>query len=696
MDKEEIEINNIKDILKENLRIINEPSEEKDEELDGSLFSEEEVNIERLDLRSTELGNKILKIPRNILHREIRHWIIQPLQKKQTAFNRKTVENVEMINQKTHYLEEGLDGTTNKINSLEEGLDGTTNKINSLEEGLDGTTNKINSLEEGLDGTTNKINSLEEGLDGTTNKINSLEEGLDGTTNKINSLEEGLDGTTNKINSLEEGLDGTTNKINSLEEGLDGTTNKINSLEEGLDGTTNKINSLEEGLDGTTNKINSLEEGLDGTTNKINSLEEGLDGTTNKINSLEEGLDGTTNKINSLEEGLDGTTNKINSLEEGLDGTTNKINSLEEGLDGTTNKINSLEEGLDGTTNKINSLEEGLDGTTNKINSLEEGLEGTIEDVFKTNFKALHENTEIENTVKRKFLEILKRYPIKKDLDYFVKEIKTNKINLIDFEKKLSNTIEYKNRKLLEHSCIYTKYGTKMYLDKSDSVVSKDLAIYQEWEPNETKILQNIIKENMNVVDIGAHIGYYTILFSKWVGKKGKVFSFEPETDNFQLLKKNINANKANNVIALQKAISNQNEPKNLFLAEENKGDHQIIDLGENRTQTKIECVKLDLTIVSEYKIDVIKMDIQGAEMLAIEGMDKILDNNSKMTILLEFWPYGIKKSGFEPKNLFDKLEEKGFKVFLIDEELIPVSSNFDLFTNYSKTKFVNFLCKKE
>ena len=100
---------------------------------------------------------------------------------------------------------------------------------------------------------------------------------------------------------------------------------------------------------------------------------------------------------------------------------------------------------------------------------------------------------------------------------------------------------------------------------------------------------------------------------------------------------------------------------------------------------------------MAEHKIDVIKMDIQGAEMLALEGMERILENNSKMTILVEFWPFGIEKSGYAPKKLFDKLVEKGFKIFLIKEDkMIPISNEFKLFNDYSQTEFVNFLCKKE
>ena len=319
--------------------------------------------------------------------------------------------------------------------------------------------------------------------------------------------------------------------------------------------------------------------------------------------------------------------------------------------------------------------------------------------MIKESFVSLRETFEIESVVKRSFLENLKRYPQKEELQYFVNEIKDGKTNVDDFVNMLKNTPEFKKLELIEHACIYTKFGTKMYLNKKDNVISKDLSVNLVWEPEETEILKKIIKNGMNLVDIGSNIGYYTLLFSKWTGDKGIVFSFEPESENFELLKKNIHINQAKNVRVFQRAVSDQNESKLLFLAQENKGDHKIIDLKENNDTEKVmvECVTLDSSEVSNYRIDLIKMDIQGAEMLALNGMTKTLEKNPEIILLTEMWPYGIEKSGYSPLEFFDKLKELGFEILILEnKEWRPFERNNKLLTNYQPKDYVNLLCKRK
>ena len=79
------------------------------------------------------------------------------------------------------------------------------------------------------------------------------------------------------------------------------------------------------------------------------------------------------------------------------------------------------------------------------------------------------------------------------------------------------------------------------------------------YEPFITAFVKDMIKEGDIVIDIGAHIGYYTLLFSKLVGKTGKVFAFEAHPDNFTLLKQNVETNGYTNVVVENKAVSNYN-----------------------------------------------------------------------------------------------------------------------------------------
>ena len=88
--------------------------------------------------------------------------------------------------------------------------------------------------------------------------------------------------------------------------------------------------------------------------------------------------------------------------------------------------------------------------------------------------------------------------------------------------------------------------GNKMFLDPQDSLLLSINGIYEEFE---TELVSKEISKNDVVVDIGANIGYYTLIFAKLVGENGKVFAFEPDPSNFALLKKNVELNGFRNVV---------------------------------------------------------------------------------------------------------------------------------------------------
>jgi len=154
--------------------------------------------------------------------------------------------------------------------------------------------------------------------------------------------------------------------------------------------------------------------------------------------------------------------------------------------------------------------------------------------------------------------------------------------------------------------------GHKMFLDSKDSLC---LSINGVYEPFETELVKKEIKKGDVVLDLGANIGYYTLIFGKLVGKRGKVFAFEPDPTNFSLLKKNVEMNGYKNVELVQKAVSNKTGKIKLYLCEDNKGDHRIYNSHDGRQSIEIEAIRLD-DYFKNYNgaVDFIKMDIQGAE----------------------------------------------------------------------------------
>lgn len=240
--------------------------------------------------------------------------------------------------------------------------------------------------------------------------------------------------------------------------------------------------------------------------------------------------------------------------------------------------------------------------------------------------------------------------------------------------------------------------GHKLFLDKFDSL---NLFMRGSFEEFETEIVKKIIKKGDIVLDVGANIGYYTLIFAKLVGKNGKVFSFEPDPTNFDLLTKNVKINGYENVILVRKALSYKTGKTNLFLSNTNAGDHMIVDTKENR-----DTVEIEMTTGDDYfrdfseQLNFIKMDVQGAEIDALRGMSSLLQKINDIKIMIEFAPKWLKNFGYDPLKLLNYLREYDFKLFEIDNDrkkIISVNSKILIKNIRQKGKNeVNLLCSKD
>jgi len=239
-----------------------------------------------------------------------------------------------------------------------------------------------------------------------------------------------------------------------------------------------------------------------------------------------------------------------------------------------------------------------------------------------------------------------------------------------------------------------TVNGRRMFVDLWDSAVSTHLFVSKTWEPEETRLVSSLLREGDVFVDVGANVGYFTLVASDAVGKSGKVFAFEPEPKNFSLLRKNVQVNKCVNARCEQKAVNGTDHPVELYLSSFNYGDHRIFqshddedyNRGRQRARTQVEGVTLDSYFAPGTRVDFIKMDVQGAEYFALQGMKRVLRDNLDVVLMMEFWPHGLKEAGVEPSRLLEEIEDLGFvsykthsgKLALFDRDEILQTSGDD------------------
>ena len=242
----------------------------------------------------------------------------------------------------------------------------------------------------------------------------------------------------------------------------------------------------------------------------------------------------------------------------------------------------------------------------------------------------------------------------------------------------------------------------KMYVDIGDTglatqaLISKGVFFKQM-----TKVVKSIIIKGMVCLDIGANIGYFTLIMARLVGEEGKVFAFEPEPHNFDLLAKNIAINGYGNVTAVPKAISNKDGKAELFLDRTSFGAHSLVRQDTRNIRqdvTEVEVQTLD-SLFKDYdgRIDFIKMHVEGAELTVLEGMEDIINKNKDLIIITRFVPSVLTRFGSPPEEYLNRLIQYGFKLYDIDEkkEYVYPTDVASILKQYPVGKDTNLLAKR-
>jgi FkbM family methyltransferase len=211
--------------------------------------------------------------------------------------------------------------------------------------------------------------------------------------------------------------------------------------------------------------------------------------------------------------------------------------------------------------------------------------------------------------------------------------------------------------------------GVALVMNRDDAVVCGALTLgcYENFP---RQLFRRLLKPGMTVVDVGANIGLYTALAASTVGPAGRVIAVEPERRNADLIRETLALNHFTNVDVIQAAISDTTGAGQLFLNEENKADHRIFDRAASRAAVPVEFYRLDdlLTRMTVGRVDVIKVDIQGAEARALQGMRRTLTDNADIRVMIEYWPWGIAQAGGDPRSVLRLIRSLGLQVYEIDD----------------------------
>ncbi len=162
-------------------------------------------------------------------------------------------------------------------------------------------------------------------------------------------------------------------------------------------------------------------------------------------------------------------------------------------------------------------------------------------------------------------------------------------------------------------------------------------------------------------LDIGANLGLYTLEASDAVGPSGEVLAVEPAPENADSIARAVAGSGRRNIRLLRAAAVDRTGPIALGLRGDHGGDHRVLVEDDRRTMIEVEGLRLDEAIDANREVSAIKLDVQGAEGLALAGLVETLDRSTSLSILMEFWPDGLRRLGTDPKTLIHELATRGY-----------------------------------
>jgi len=181
----------------------------------------------------------------------------------------------------------------------------------------------------------------------------------------------------------------------------------------------------------------------------------------------------------------------------------------------------------------------------------------------------------------------------------------------------------------------------------------------------ERGLLRKIAFQGAVVADVGANIGIYSQFLSRCVSPTGLVHSFEPSPDNFKRL--SAATHDLSNVRLTQAAVGERSGESKLYVSDKLNVDHRAYKAnGDSRRAVPTDMVALDDYFKPGQRVDLIKMDIQGYELHALRGAQRVLQENRDINLLLEFWPAGLEQAGVGWGELVELLQGLNMNLTLV------------------------------
>lgn len=222
-------------------------------------------------------------------------------------------------------------------------------------------------------------------------------------------------------------------------------------------------------------------------------------------------------------------------------------------------------------------------------------------------------------------------------------------------------------------------------------------------EPETIQQLDRLVQPGMTMLDIGAHVGYYAARYAPVVGNNGRIIAFEPHPRTFKTLEHNLRRRR--NVTPLQLALAESAGEAELHdylimsasgslhynpdlrdqvksrLSDSDIAPRLHDDLPAMTYTVKTEAVDVILDELGISQVDVVKMDIEGAEIGALRGMTQTITRSPNLQLIMEYNPHALQSFGHDPAAALQEVMDMGFAhvaAIETDGSLTPLTNKWD------------------
>lgn len=206
------------------------------------------------------------------------------------------------------------------------------------------------------------------------------------------------------------------------------------------------------------------------------------------------------------------------------------------------------------------------------------------------------------------------------------------------------------------------KHGIAMHLDP-EQYIDQHCFYWGTWEPDETKVVLHLLRPGDTFVDVGANIGYFTLLAAKLVGPQGRVYAFEPVPPTLERLKRNIDLSGTSNVTICACAASSAGGHTRVSQrgVGEVSGQNTMRPGSAHQQHWDVSTARIDDVIPGEETIRLMKLDVEGAELLALEGAMQHLCARDGPFLLCEVTEEYLRELGGSAAKLWSLVQGLGY-----------------------------------